>query len=154
NTFDHFKDATSVSGQQFLKFTVDSTNDAIAWMGDLNRLMAEGVDQGIIAQIAKIGPASEPSVKALQQVVDDGMLKMVNQQQQRLQDMENQTDSAFASMTVAASAQLARQALLQAAQQDQMAGHGIAKLEELRNSSDTQMASMAQNALTQLGIVQ
>ncbi len=67
--FSHFASATSVSEADLEKFWVDSMNNANDWAAELQDLVKQGLDQGLVQQIAAAGPAAKPALDAFVEMV-------------------------------------------------------------------------------------
>jgi hypothetical protein len=152
--FAHFGNQAVVSEGDMEQFFVVSQLKAQGWATEIQRLMAEGVDRGIVQQMAKAGPDSAPALDAFSQMVDLHGAKWVNDMEASGQTVADQTASAYAQMSAAAAVSAAEQAAVMTAAQDVMEGHGTAKFAALLTSSDSSLRAIANAALINMGYAQ
>jgi hypothetical protein len=148
-----FADATSVSEGDMEAFFVGSQQQSVAWSAEIKKLIGEGVDQGIVQQMAKAGPDSLPSLDAFSQMVDEHGVDWVNSTAKAGQDAAAQTEQAFQQMVVSAAIHGAEQAAIVKATTADMLSGGSDHLLALYHNSDRSLAAMAYGALMKLGAV-
>jgi hypothetical protein len=151
--FAHFSSQTAVSESEMESFFVGSQQSAATWASTIQKLINEGVDKGIVQEMAKAGPQSQPSLDAFSAMVDQHGVDWVNSMAKAGQDQLASVDDAFSKANLTAAIKGAEfAAVVNAFTEDAKTG-GHQHLMELEQSSDQTLSQMATNAAQQMGII-
>lgn len=151
--FAHFGSQLAVSEADMEQFFVGSRLAASTWSSTIERLIHEGVDVGIVQEMAKAGPQSQPSLDAFSAMVDQHGVEWVNSMARAGQDQLAAVDDAFSKTNLETAIKGAEfVAIVGAFTEDAKTG-GHQHLFELMQSSDANLSQMATNAGVQMGII-
>lgn len=135
---------------QFDDFFVRSQAGALKWSQDIESLIHRGVDQGIIDNIARAGPGSQPALDMFINLVDQNGVEWVNRVQSAGRDAAQVTTNAYASMATDVAIKTAEAAAVGKAFFEDLKEHGSENLKALAGTGDEQLERMVQAALAKL----
>lgn len=73
-----FAEGMKVSGQEILDAQRQSLEDTNEWLADLKILAKEGLDRGVLAELARLGPAGQNEVDGFLELVKAGTIESFN----------------------------------------------------------------------------
>lgn len=149
--FAHFGDQAAVSEGDMESFFTTSEAGAQTWAATIQRLIGEGVDVGIVQEMAKAGPSSQPALDAFSSMVDAHGVEWVNSMATSGQSSLNAVDQAFSGMALTAAVKGAEFSQVVKAYLADAESGGNAHLVALEGSADQHLAAMAWAALLQMG---
>jgi TP901 family phage tail tape measure protein len=146
----HFGDQTEVGVAEMHDFFVKSREDAITWMGDVQRIIGMGVDRGIVQQLAEAGPKSEPAVQAFIAMVELYGVDFVNNWQRDMDAAAAATEVAFTQMEIAGAIHSAELAAVSTAAMADLKEGGTRNLTALATQGGGAFRALAYDAAVQL----
>jgi hypothetical protein len=150
NVFTHFKGKTDIATKDMESFFYGSQVAAGKWADGLNRLISENVDKGLVDQLAKLGPDSQPQLDAFQRMVDDLGVNTVNSIAHMSDAQVKAVEDGYSQMEGATLIHTARLQAIQTAYSEDLKNHTSSNLDALKGQFGAgfdSIVSMAEGAL-------